>query len=92
MRRYHGTEIFRTIFYRILEQAESYGFIDSSTVYGDGTHQKANANKNKYEDKEVEIMVKPYSDALLKEINEERAKKGKKPFTNLEKTEIIFDE
>ena len=92
LRRYHGTEIFRTIFYRILEQAESYGFIDSSTVYGDGTHQKANANKNKYEDKEVEIMVKPYSDALLKEINEERAKKGKKPFINLEKTEIIFDE
>ena len=26
------------------------------TVFGDGTHQKANANKNKYKDVEVEIV------------------------------------
>ena len=92
LRRYHGTEIFRSIFMKILRQAEEYGFIDDSTVYGDGTHQKASANKNKYEDKKIEIETKAYSDKLLREINEEREKLGKKPFDRLEKTEIIFDE
>ena len=92
LRRYHGTEIFRSIFMNILRQAEEYGFIDASTVHGDGTHQKASANKNKYEDKEIEIETKAYSEELLREINEEREKIGKKPFENLEKTEIIFDE
>ncbi len=28
------------------------------TVFGDGTHQKANANKNKHKDIEVEIVKK----------------------------------
>ena len=38
------------------------------TVYGDSTHQKANANKNKYTDEEVEIMKKIYENDLLDEI------------------------
>ena len=59
------------------------------TIYGDGTHQKASANKNKYEDREIEIETKAYSEKLLKEINEEREKIGKKAFNNLEKVEII---
>ena len=62
------------------------------TVYGDGTHQKANANKNKYMDKEIEIEAKSYDDELLKEINKERAKLNKKPFESIEKTEKDFDE
>ena len=37
-----------------------YGFIDCETVFGDGTHQKANANKNKHKDVEVEIVKKVY--------------------------------
>ena len=31
----------------ILEQAVDYGFVDFTTVFGDSTHQKANANKRK---------------------------------------------
>ncbi len=92
IRRYHDSEIFSEIFEEILKQANEYGFLDLSTVYGDGTHQKACANKNKYEDKEVEIISKSYDEQLLKEINEERAKIGKKPFKTIEKTEIVFDE
>ena len=34
-------------------QAIEYGFVDMKTVFGDGTHQKANANKNKNKDVEV---------------------------------------
>ena len=81
LRRYHGTEIFRSIFMKILRQAEEYVFIDVSNVYGDGTHQKACANKNKYEDKEIEIEAKAYSDELLREINEETGLKNIIEFT-----------
>lgn len=92
IRRYRGTKIFKTIFKRILKQAKEYKMLNMKTVYGDGTHQKANANKNKYEDKEVEIEAKAYDKELLKEINKEREKLNKKPFVNIEKEELDFDE
>ena len=57
--------MFEEIFDQILKQAISYGFVDMETVYGDSTHQKANANKNKYTDEEVEIMKKIYENDLL---------------------------
>ena len=53
------------------------GFVDMETVYGDSTHQKANANKNKYTDEEVAITKKVYEDELLEEINKDREKHGK---------------
>jgi len=55
------------------------------TVFGDGTHQKANANKNKYKDVEIEIVKKVYEDEMLKEINEDRISHGKKPLKDIEK-------
>ena len=57
-----------------------------------GTHQKASANKNKYQDIEVEIEAKTYDEQLLKEINEQRKKINKKPFDSIEKIEKDFDE
>ena len=92
IRRYKDSEVFEQIFDKILNQAMEYGFIDMETVFGDGTHQKANANKNKHKDVEVEIIKKVYKEEMLKEINEERIEHGKKPFKELEKTEIMFDE
>ena len=92
IRRYRNTEIFDIIFKRILKQAKEYKMLNMKTVFGDGTHQKASANKNKYEDLEVEIEAKSYDKELLKEINEVRAKLNKKPFDNIEKTEKDFDE
>lgn len=92
IRRYRGTTIFKTIFKRVIKQAKEYKMINMKTVYGDGTHQKASANKNKYEDLEVELEAKSYDAELLKEINEERAKLKKKPFKNIEKVEKEFDE
>lgn len=62
------------------------------SVFGDSTHQKANANKNKHKDVEVEIAKKVYEDELLKEINEDRIKHGKKPIKEVEKTEVMFSE
>lgn len=92
IRRYRGTTIFKTIFKAIIKQAKEYKMLNMKTVYGDGTHQKASANKNKYEDVEVELEAKSYDAELLKEINKERAKLKKKPFKNIEKVEKEFDE
>lgn len=92
IRRYRGTTIFALIFKKILKQIEEYKMLNMKTVFGDGTHQKASANKNKYEDAELELEAKSYDEELLKEINEERTKLGKKPFTSIEKTEKEFDE
>ncbi len=92
IRRYKESDIFETIFDRILEQAIENGFVDMETVFGDSTHQKANANKNKHRDVEVEIAKKVYEDAMLKEINEDRIEHGKKPLKEINKTEVMFDE
>ena len=86
------SDVFNQIFDTILNQAIEYGFIDMETVFGDGTHQKANANKNKSRDVEVEIVKKVYEDKMLEEINDDRIKHGKKPLKDISKTEIMFDE
>ena len=91
-RRYKDSDVFDKIFKKILDQAIEYGFVDSETVFGDGTHQKVNANKNKHKDVEVEIDKKVYEDELLEEINEDRIKHGKKKIDSLTKKEVMFDE
>ena len=47
--------------------------------------KKANANKNKYTDEEVEIMKKIYENDLLDEINRDREEHGKKPIKKTKK-------
>ena len=76
----------------ILEQAVDYGFVDFTTVFGDSTHQKANANKRKSVKKEVEILKKKYEDDLLVEINEDRECIGKEAFDSMVHTEYVHDE
>ena len=92
IRRYKDSEVFNQIFDTILHQAIEYGFVDMETVFGDGTHQKANANKNKHKDVEVEIVKKVYEEAMLEEMNQDRIAHGKKPIKDIKKTEIMFDE
>lgn len=92
IRRYKDSNVFEEIFEEILKDAMNYGFINMESVFGDSTHQKANANKNKYEDKVVEITKKKFEDDLLNEINEDREKHGKKKIDKIRKTEVIFDE
>lgn len=92
IRRYHDDPVFDKLFMIILEEADSQGFLDVGTVYGDGTHQKANANRNRTEKKEVEVEARSYEEALLKEINEVRAEHGKKEFDHTDREEKVFDE
>ena len=92
IRRYGSSDVFEKIFDHILRQAMDYGYVDVGTIFGDSTHQKASANKNKYEDKEVAIVKKVYEDELLEEINEDRKEHGKKPFQSIHHKELNFDE
>lgn len=92
IRRYKDSTIFEEIFEKILSQAVEYGFVDCTTVFGDSTHQKANANKRKLIKKEVEVIKKKYEEDLLKEINEDRECIGKKTYDTIEPSEYAFDE
>ena len=91
IRRYKDSTIFEEIFMEILEQAVDYGFVDFTTIFGDSTHQKANANKRKSVKKEVAILKKKYEDDLLVEINEDRECIGKELFDSMMHTEYVHD-
>src|SRR5690554_1125099 len=47
IRRYKDTDVFEKIFTEILTKLIKLELIDSSVIFVDGTHIKANANKNK---------------------------------------------
>ena len=92
IRRYKDSEIFNELFEAVLSRAIKKRYVDPETIFGDGTHQKANANKRKSHKKIVEIAKKAYEEELLKEINEDRECIGKNPYESMEKTETIYDE
>lgn len=79
VRRFKDTELFNTIFLKILEEANKNGFIKLDEIYIDSTHIKASANKKKYTKVDVEVEAKKYQDELDEEIDEDRKKHGKKP-------------
>ena len=53
IRRYHDSDVFDKIFERIIKEAVDNKFIDTSCVFMDSTHQKANANKRKSHNEEA---------------------------------------
>ena len=78
-RRFKDTDIFERIFMRILKEAMKWGFVDESSVFIDGTHIKANANKKKSINAKVKAEAKKYQRQLDKEIAKDREAHGKKP-------------
>lgn len=81
VRRFAQTTLFEEIFAYILEQAVKAGFVTDETIYMDSTHIKANANKHKFTKKMTYTEAKAFQDELEDEINEQRRKAGKRPFT-----------
>lgn len=79
-RRFKGTDIFDKIFLHILQEVAAAGFIDASAIFIDGTHIKANANKNKRERIMVTKPIKQYKAELDEEIIADREEHSKKPF------------
>ena len=72
-------ELTTEIFEHILNKALNNRMVDPSTVFIDGTHIKASANKKKYQKEQVSKAAKVYSGQLRREVNAEREKLGKKP-------------
>lgn len=79
LRRYNGTDIPQQIFDEIVRQAMTKGLVGGKILYSDSTHLKANANKNKFIEKQAKVEAKDYIDDLNKAINKDRAAHGKKP-------------
>ena len=55
------------------------GLVGGKILYSDSTHLKANANKNKFVEKQAKVEAKGYIDDLNKAINEDRTAHRKKP-------------
>ena len=66
------------IFEHLIKQLIEDEIVDPSVVFIDGTHLKANANKNKYTSEEVIVAAKRYQAELDKEIDDDRAQHYKK--------------
>ena len=79
VRRFKDTDIFEHIFGHILKEAMDAGFVDASAVFIDGTHIKANANRNRTEKITVTKPVKQYQKELEEEIAKDREAHGKAP-------------
>ena len=92
IRRFGESEIFSELFDHILKRIYMLGSLDLETVFGDSMHQKANANKNKFQDAEIKKIKKAYEDELLEEINKDRADHGRKPLKSIRERELQFDE
>lgn len=92
IRRFNGTDIPRQIFNEILKQAIEHKLVDGKILYSDSTHLKANANKNKYCEEQVEVESQSYIDDLNEDINAERIAHGKKPLKFDKDTTIEISE
>lgn len=80
VRRFSDGVLFEQIFERVLDTVIQHQLVDTSALYIDSTHIKANANRNKYTKATVEKTVVFYKSELDKEINELRAAEGKKQY------------
>lgn len=94
IRRFNETDIPQQIFDNIVSQAMQHGLVGGKILYSDSTHLKANANKNKFIEKEVQKETRDYINDLNKAINEDRVQHGKKPlrFNGDEQKELSEEE
>lgn len=79
LRRYNGSDVPQQIFDNIVRQAMEHGLVGGKILYSDSTHLKANANKNKFVEREVQKETQSYIRSLNEAINEDRKLHGKKP-------------
>lgn len=87
-RKYKDNQVAIRIFMHIIEVLRNEGVIDLTTVYTDGTHLKANANKNKYYNEEVEVAAKLYQKELDDEIDKDRKDHQKKALKKNENKKV----
>jgi len=78
-RRFSESTIYQEIFDEIVVQAINRKMVDGSVLYSDSTHLKANANKNKFEVRDVQKSTRDYMERLEEDIATDRDAHGKKP-------------
>lgn len=83
-RRFSESTIYQEIFDEIVMQAIRRKMVDGKVLYTDSTHLKANANKNKYQLKDIQKSTRDYLGALEQDITKDREAHGKKPLKTKE--------
>ena len=83
-RRFCESTIYQEIFDEIVLQAVRRKMVDGKTLYSDSTHLKANANKHKFDLKDVEKSTRDYLEALEEDVTKDREAPGKKPLKQKE--------
>lgn len=87
-RRYHDTAVAQDIFDAIVTQAIAKGLVDGTVLYTDSTHLKANANKNRYEEKVVAKSRADYWEALDAAVAQDRVEHGMKPLASKQREPV----
>lgn len=77
--RFKGTDVFQKIFDKIVLLAMNENLVSGKVLYTDSTHLKANANKRKFVEQQVEKSVKDYVEELDEAVEQDRLEHGKKP-------------
>ena len=83
-RRFKDTDLFEQIFSHILMECYKFKLVDPAEVFVDATHVKARANNKKMQKRIAHQEALFYEELLKKEINEDRARHGKKPLKEKE--------
>ena len=83
-RRFSESTIYQEIFDAIVLQAMRRKMVDGTTLYTDSTHLKANANKHKFELKDVQKSTRDYLETLEEDVTRDREAHGKKPLKEKE--------
>lgn len=78
-KRLQDTQVVQDIFDHIVFKAIELRMVAGRVLVTDSTHLKANANKRKFIQQEVEKSVKTYLDDLDEAVQADRAAYGKKP-------------
>jgi len=73
------SEVCERIFAWVLEAAVARGYVQAETVFIDGTHIKASANKRKKRKEQAAATARVYDEQLREEIDADRRAHGKKP-------------
>ncbi len=92
IRRYSGTDVFEKIFTVILTKIVEMGLVDTSIIFVDGTHIKANANKHKSIKRQVRIVADKYHQALEKEVDEFRELNGRDKYHSDDQDGFTIDD
>lgn len=84
-RRFKDTDLFEKIFAKILSEVAANAFLDTESLFLDGTHIKASANSHKYRNEVIRKEARSYEKELQEEIERDRQEHGKKPLKEKKK-------